>query len=131
MRRDQRTAKVGTGKKIGGGDQDLRARRADRRHVGALDVAPVADVIADHELGGLRADALDPEVGRKQRDVGALQLRDLDDRPHALHRLHDRGEQRPAHADREIDARRLVPRRVHIVDHVDAADEGDVPVDVA
>ena len=32
---------------------------------------------------------------------------------------------------REIDARRLLPRRVHVVDDVDAADEGDLAVDVA
>ena len=40
-------------------------------------------------------------------------------------------QQRALDAQREIDARRLLSRRVHVVDDVDAADEGDPAVDVA
>ena len=40
-----------------------RLRRADRGQVGALDVAAVAQVVADHELRRLRAGALRPRVG--------------------------------------------------------------------
>ena len=63
--------------------------------------------------------------------LAAPELDQLVDRPHPLHRAHDRRQHRSLDAHREVDARRLLPRRVHVVDDVDAADEGDAPVDVA
>ena len=119
------------GKEIRIGDQDLALRRADRGEVRVLDVAAVAQVVADHELRRLRAGALRAPRRRKQRHLALLELHELVDRPDALHRAHDRDQQRALDAQREVDARRLLPRRVHVVDDVDAADEGDLAVDVA
>ena len=68
---------------------------------------------------------------RKQRQVAAVELRQLDQHPQTLHRHHDRREHGALHTHREIHARRLVPRRIHVIDQVDAADEGDAPVDMA
>ena len=129
--RDERTAKIGAREEVRRRDEDLGARCADRRHVRLLDVAAVAQVVANHEFRGLRAHALRHAVRRKQRHVGSFELRDFDDRPDTLHRLDDRHQQRALHADGEINPRRLVPRRMHVVDDVDAADEGDPAVDVA
>ena len=53
-RGDQRAAEADAGKEVGIGDQDLLLRGADRGEVGALDVAAVAQVVADHEFRGLR-----------------------------------------------------------------------------
>ena len=58
-------------------------------------------------------------------------MRELDERPDALHRLHDRRQQRSTHADCEVDTGRRVTWRVHVVDDVDPANEGDAAVDMA
>jgi hypothetical protein len=68
---------------------------------------------------------------REQRHFAALELHQLDQRPEPLHRLDDRNDHRAADAHREIQARRLLMRRVHVVDQVDAADERNPLVDVA
>ena len=69
----------------------------------------------------------------RRREVEALRLaRHLHAQPQARHRLVDVGDQRPADADGEIEARlleRAVGRVAVVVDQVDAAAERDLPVD--
>ena len=84
----------------------------------------------DHEFRRLRPGAGRAPRRREKGHFALLELDELVDRPDALHRADDRDEQRALDAQREIDARRLLAGRVHVVDDVDAADEGDVPVDV-
>ena len=97
-----------------------------------LDVAAMAQVVADHELRGLRAGALRAPRRGKQRHVALLELHELVDRPHALHRAHDRDRAAGPRRGRAKSTRGgFWPRRVHVVDDVDAADERDPAVDVA
>jgi hypothetical protein len=96
----------------------------------AVRIAAMPQVVADRELGRLLPDARHARFSGKQRHVGAAQLGHLDDRPHALHGVHDRGEQRSLDLHREVDARRLVARRMQVVDDVDASHECDASVDV-
>src|SRR5437867_467964 len=98
--------------------------------ISALDVAAVPKVVAYHELGGLPANPLTLGKLGKQRHFAGPKLHQLHQRPHPLHCLCDRRQQHAFHTDREIDTWRLVPRRVHIVDDVDATDEGDLAVDL-
>ncbi len=128
---DQRTAKPDPRKEIRVGDHDFVLRDPDRGQIPVLDVAAMAEIVADHELGGLRAHALGVAQVREQRHFGGLELHELVDRPHPLHRVHDRRQQRALDAHGEIDARRLVPRRVHVVDDIDAADESHPAVHLA
>src|SRR5262249_50439808 len=95
-----------------------------------LDVAAMTQVVADQELRGLRAHPPRPAQDGKQRRIALLELDELVDRPDALHRAHDGNELRPFDPQREIDARRLLPRGDDVVDDVDAADERDPAVDV-
>ena len=125
---DQRAADSDAGKEVRVGDQDLLLRGTDRGKVCALDVAPMAQVVADHEFRGLPADSRHARRAREQRHVAALELDPFVDRPNALHRADDRSQHRAFDADREIDARWPLSRRVHVVDDVDAADKGDAPV---
>ena len=126
----QRMPKLGSRKEVRRGDQDLAPCGANRRQVRVLDVPAMPQVVADRELRRLRAYAVTRPMLRKQRDAEASQLRDLHDGPHALHRLHDRRQERAAQRDGEINARRLLPGRVHVVDDVDAAHECQFAVDV-
>jgi hypothetical protein len=100
-RGDERAAEADPREEIGAGDHDLLSRPRDRREVRTLDVAPVPQVVADDEPRVLVADRRHPAVVRKQRHVGALELHQLVDRPHPLHRVHDRREQRALDGDRE------------------------------
>ena len=131
-RGDQRAPEADAGKEIRVGDDDLAPRRADRREIRALDVAAMAQVVADDELA---RSACPTRVGRralgKQRHVGAAQLRRARRSPTRAASCSTIGASSgPFEADGEIDARRLVARRVHVVDDVDAADERDAAVDV-
>ena len=69
---------------------------------------------------------------REQRHLAALELHELARAPTAAASSARSGRSSgPVDAHREVEARRLLPRRVHVVDQVDAADERDAPVDVA
>ena len=64
---------------------------ADRGEVRALDVAAMAQVVADDEFRGLRAGALARACGSGNSGTSLLpELHQLHERPHPLHRLHDR-----------------------------------------
>ena len=126
----QRAPEGDPGKEIRVGNDDFALGAADRREIRLLDVAAVAQVVADHELRRLRSDALGVSALRKERQLARAQLHELHQRPHALHGLRDQRQQRAFHADREIEPRRLLARRVHVVDDVDAADERDAAIDV-
>jgi hypothetical protein len=74
------------GEEIGVRDQDLPFRDADAGEIGGLDVAPVAQVVADRELRGLRARALGRDEVGEQRHVARAELDQLVQRPQPLHR---------------------------------------------
>ena len=92
----------------------------------------MSQIVADDESGGLRTDARGAAgFGKQQRQLRRSGSYQLHDSPHALHRLLDLGQQRAFDGNREVDPGRGLPRRVFVVDDVDAADEGDLPVDHA
>ena len=107
-RGDQRAPEADAGEEVRVRDQDLAARRADAGEVGALDVAPVAQVVADRELRGLRAGALGRRLGpgtAARRCAANCASSTIAHTRCIVCTIGD--EQRAAHAHREIDARRL------------------------
>src|SRR5437773_2614428 len=121
-------AKAPAGEKVGARDDDLLLRGGDRRQIGVLDIAAVAQVVAHGERRALASRARHVRRHRVADARAVLEPRHRDAVPQAHRGVLDRLEQRPLDPHRVVVARRDLPQGVHVVDDVDAADEGDAPV---
>ncbi len=128
----QGLAETPAGQEIGHGDEDFAARVLDGGEIGLFDVAPVAQVVPDHEGGSDGVDRIVLPAGtRRRRRRPAPEARPADQPPQMPHGGADRCDERPFDAHGIVEARPEVGRVavVQIVDDVDAADEGDAAVD--
>ena len=109
-----------------------RLRGADRGEVRALDVAAVAQVVADHELRDSAARAVRPRSGRGTAALRCARSCTSSTSAHSRCIVCTIGASSGPRT-RTAKSRRggFWLRRVHVVDDVDAADEGDCAVDVA
>ena len=125
----QRLAEAAPGQEIGVGEDDLAARLGDGGEVGVLDVAAVTEVVADEEAG------LDAAIlGGRWQGGEALRMAPPergpgDQLPDVGDGAVDRPHQRPFDAHRVVEARAGEAGLVQVADDVDAADEGEPPVD--
>src|SRR5436190_22764107 len=84
---DELMAKRDPGKEVRISDEDLPLRAADRGEISLLDVAAMAEVVADDEPGGLCSHALGATAPGEERKLTGAELHELHERPDALHRL--------------------------------------------
>jgi hypothetical protein len=106
-----------------------RWRRIDGVEVGVQDVVAVADVVADQEGGGLPAGRFAAGRWRAGEAEAALEIDPGRRFPTCAARRGEPAQGRAFDAHGVVVARAQVGRRVVVADDVDAADEGDAPVD--
>jgi hypothetical protein len=135
----QRAADLAAGEEVGVGDQDVAARMRDAVQVGALEGLAKAQVVAQHQRGAQVATGRHGSVARLEQPHAVpvarmtAQARPVQPHPQQFLGIGGLGDQRPLHLHGEIEARPGdAVRRIAVivvVDDVDAADEGDAPVD--